>query len=179
MPIDTKFDKCVVKICISMEDEYNLMDSCIYFRSGLSPDFIEKWLWYFEYLVALVKVASPRRKVVLFTGTQDVLLGAEWHEYRRNVLLKSAQRKYAQLEAKIINDDLFHFTSQLHEDKKKEIRSKIKALENDTFPIDEFPEYINQVKLYLYPKNSKIFKNQSSLTVHVKNLSNHDNQNQS
>lgn len=142
-------NKCVVKISVSSKTNYSLIDDVVYFRSGMSPDFVDRWLWFFEYLSARVKVANPKRKVELYKGPQDVMLGDEWHEYRRNVMMKSCTTKLKKLEKEVINDDLFHFASQDNERKIEEVKAKFSSLERDEFPIPAFPEYINKIKNYI------------------------------
>ena len=142
-------DKCVVKISISSKTNYSLLDDVVYYRSGMSPDFVDRWLWFFEYLSARVKVANPKRKVEFYKGPQDVMLGSEWHEYRRNVMMKSCNTKLKKLEKVVINDDLFHFASQDNERKIEEVKAKFTLLERDEFPIPAFPEYINKIKNYI------------------------------
>lgn len=142
-------DKCVVKISVSSETNYSHIDDVVYYRSGMSPDFVQRWLWFFEYLSARLKVANPRRKVEFYKGPQDIMLGQEWHDYRRNVMMKSCNTKLKKLEKVIINDDLFHFASQDNERKISEVRSKMASLEKDEYPIPAFPEYINKIKNYI------------------------------
>ena len=142
-------DKCVVKISISSKTNYSLLDDVVYYRSGMSPDFVDRWLWFFEYLSARVKVANPKRKVEFYKGPQDVMLGNEWHEYRRNIMMKSCNTKLKKLEKGVINDDLFHFASQDNERKIEEVKAKFTPLERDEFPIPDFPEYINKIKNYI------------------------------
>ena len=138
----------IVKISVSNEQDYYHIDDVVYYRSGMSPDFIEKWLWYFQYLAALVKVHNPRRKVQFYYGPQMVKLGQEWREYRRSVMIKSRRAKLKQLENCIVEDDLFHFKSEDNEKRKNEIKSEIASLEKDEYPIPDFPEYINKIKRY-------------------------------
>lgn len=141
--------KCIVKIAVSGETDYFHIDDVVYYRSGMSPDFVTRWLWYFDYLAALVKVHNPRRRVELVKGPTDILLGKEWHEYRRGVLLKSRQIKLKKLDKGVVDDDLFGFKSQDNETEKAKVRQQIEALEKDEFPIPEFPEYINKIKQYV------------------------------
>lgn len=141
--------KCVVKISISSETNYSHIDDVVYYRSGMSPDFVQRWLWFFEYLAARIKVAYPRRKVVFYKGPQDIMLGSEWHEYRRGVMMKSCCTKLKKLEKGVINDDLFHFASQDNDRKISEVKTKLASLEEDNFPIPDFPEYINKIKQYV------------------------------
>ena len=142
-------NKCVVKISISSETNYFHIDDVVYYRSSMSPDFVQRWLWFFEYLAARVKVANPRRRVVLYKGQQNIMLGREWHEYRRCVMMKSCNTKLKKLEKGVINDDLFHFASQDNDRKISEVKAKMASLEKDEFPIQDFPEYINKIKQYV------------------------------
>lgn len=141
--------KCIVKIAVSSNTDYFHIDDVVYYRSGMSPDFVTRWLWYFEYLAALVKVKNPRRKVEFVRGPQDILLGKEWHEYRRSVLIKSRQTKLKKLEKGVVDDDLFGFKSQDNEAEKAKVKAQLDALDRDEFPIPEFPEYINKIKQYV------------------------------
>lgn len=141
--------KCIVKIAVSSETDYYHIEDVVYYRSGMDPDFVTRWLWYFEYLAALVKVRNPRRKVEFVRGPQDILLGKEWHEYRKSVLIKSRQTKLKKLAKGVVNDDLFGFKSQDNETEKAKVRAQLDALDRDEFPIPEFPEYINKIKEYL------------------------------
>lgn len=141
--------RCVVKIAVSSETDYYHIDDVVYYRSGMSQDFIERWLWFFEYLAARIKVANPRRKVEFYKGPQEIKLGREWHEYRRGVMMKSRTTKLKQLEKGVVDDDLFHFKSEDNERKKTEVKAQLESLERDEFPIPEFPEYINKIKEYL------------------------------
>lgn len=141
--------RCVVKIAVSSETDYYHIDDVVYYRSGMPPDFVERWLWFFEYLAARIKVANPRRKVEFYKGPQEIKLGREWHEYRRGVMMKSRTTKLKQLEKGVVDDDLFHFKSEDNERKKAEVKAQLESLERDEFPIPEFPEYINKIKEYL------------------------------
>lgn len=141
--------RCVVKIAVSSETDYYHIDDVVYYRSGMSPDFIERWLWFFEYLAARIKVANPRRKVEFYKEPQEIKLGREWHEYRRGVMMKSRTTKLKQLEKGVVDDDLFHFKSEDNDRKKTEVKAQLESLERDEFPIPEFPEYINKIKEYL------------------------------
>ena len=142
-------NKCVVKISISSETNYSHIDDVVYYRSGMSPDFVQRWLWFFEYLSARIKVANPKRKVEFYKGPQDIMLGSEWHEYRRGVMMKSCNTKLKKLQKGVVDDDLFHFASQDNDRKISEVKSKLASLENDEFHIPDFPEYINKIKNYI------------------------------
>ena len=141
--------KCVAKIAVSDETNYCHIVDVVYYRSGMSPDFINKWRWFFEYLAARVKVAHPKRKVQLYIGPQNCIVGKEWHDYRRGVMLKSRKNKMKKLEKGMIDDDLFHFARQDNDKKIADIKRQIDSLENDTFEFGEFPEYINKIKEYI------------------------------
>ena len=147
-------NRCVVKIAVSSETNYCHIDDVVYYRSGMSADFVTRWAWFFEYLAARVKVANPRRKVELYKGPQDIMVGQEWHDHRRATLIKSRQSKLKKLEKGVVEDDLFHFKSQDNEREKAEVQAQLDKLEKDQWPHDtkpffEFPEYINKIKEYL------------------------------
>ena len=77
------------------------------------------------------------------------MLGNEWHEYRRNVMIRTCNTKLKKLEKGVVNDDLFHFASQDNDKKISEVRTKLESLEKDEFPIPAFHEYINKIKNYI------------------------------
>lgn len=141
--------QCIVKIAVSTTDNYNHIDDVVYYRSGMSPDFVSRWMWFFEYVAARVKVANPRRRVEIYHGPADIMLGQEWHEYRRKALLKSRNIKLNQLRRIRPDDDLFGFSAADHEQDIKAVKHQIALLERDEYIIPEFPEYINKLKLYL------------------------------
>lgn len=139
-------NECVVKISIG---SYNSVDEVIYYRAGLSVDFVVRWLWYFEYIAAVVKVANPKRKITLYTGRQDVLVGKDWHEYRRSSLLKSKKLKVKRIQNGEFDDDLFGFANQERQAKIESLQKDIVDLEEDKYTFDEFPAYINLIKSYI------------------------------
>lgn len=148
------FAKCIAKITISGDSSYYHMDATVYYRTGMSPDFLIRWRWYFDYLAARLKVAYPRRNVVLYTGPQgDIKLGKEWHEYRRNVMLATCRKTLSQLEKESIIPDLFGFGKSEHYAEVDKWTAKKEALEADTYPIPDFPEYMNRMKEFLQQSN--------------------------
>ena len=140
---------CVVKISVTSETDPFHVSDVVYYRSGMSPDFVLRWYRHFEYLAALVKVHNPKRSVFLYRGPQECLLGKEWHEHRRAALLKSRTIKLKQLKRVEIDEDLFGFNRADHERHIKKIELQIKMLERDEYPIPDFPEYINKIKRLL------------------------------
>ena len=147
-------NKCIVKITIGDENDYFRVGEVVYYRSGMTPDFVVRWLWYFEYIQALIKVHNPKRNVSLIRAPQNILLGKEWHEHRRLSLIKSKQSKLKKLQMGVVDDDLFHFKSQENEKKIEQVKKQIEALERDEHPIEEFPEYINKIKKYVKGGNT-------------------------
>lgn len=144
-------NRCVCKITISETWSYHQVRSTIYYRSGMSPDFVVRWRWYFDYLAALVKVHNPHRNVVIRCDVlpDDMLLGKEWHEYRRNTMLQTARRKLAQLEKADVSIDIFGFAQEDHARDLASQKALVEALEADTYPIPDFPSYINRIKEFL------------------------------
>lgn len=140
---------CVVKISVSSLTDYYHIDDVVYYRSGMSPDFIQRWQWFFEYIAARVKVANPHRKVEFYKGPQTILLGHEWHEYRRSVLLKTRYSKLKKLVNVSVPADLFGFAQEDHNNKIASLKHQLVLLDSDNFPIPEFPVYINKIKNYI------------------------------
>lgn len=141
--------QCIVKIAVSTTENYNHIDDVVYYRSGMSPDFVAKWMWFFEYIAAKVKVANPHRRVELWHGPADIMLGEEWHEHRRQAMLKSRNIKIKKLQRVVPNGDLFGFAQTDLEQNINDVKQQIIQLEKDEFPISEFPEYINKIKTYI------------------------------
>jgi hypothetical protein len=110
-------------------------------------------MWFYEYIAARVKVANPRRRVEIYHGPSDIILGQAWHEYRRNVLLKSRKTKLKQLQKITPDCDLFGFAKAEHEKRISDVKQQITELESDEYPIPGFPEYINKIKVYLTIKS--------------------------
>ena len=55
----------VIRIDISMEKCYHIPEEVVYYR--IQPiDSWSRWVWYYEYLAALLKVHNPKRKVKAF-----------------------------------------------------------------------------------------------------------------
>ena len=142
-------NKTIVKITISTERLYDHVEDVIYYRSGMSVDQAIRWRWYFEYLAAIVKVRHPHRRVFcVITSGDDIMLGKEWHEHRRQAMIKTATRKIRELESQPVNDDLFGFNAKERADELAEWRKKLSMLQWDVYPIPDFPEYINKIKQY-------------------------------
>ncbi len=144
-------NRCVCKITISETWSYHQVRSTIYYRSGMSPDFVVRWRWYFDYLASLVKVHNPHRNVVIRCDVlpDDILLGKEWHDYRRDTMLKTARRRLAQLENAAVATDIFGFAQEDHARDLASQKAMVEALEADTYPIPDFPSYINRIKEFL------------------------------
>lgn len=139
----------VVKISVSTPDNYTHIDDVIYYRSGMSPDFVDRWMWFYEYLAARVKVANPRRRVVIYHGPSDILVGQAWHDYRRQALLKSRKNKLKQLQKITPDGDLFGVAKADYELLLCNVKQQITELEHDEYPIPDFSVYINKIKYYL------------------------------
>lgn len=131
-------------------------DEVIYYRNKLPMRIVNQWRWYFEYIAALVKVSNPRRKVELIICNQTLLQGQEYIDARRATLLRAKKSKIKQLQNTPINDDLFSFTRQSHNEKMQSVQSEIDALERGEFNYYVPPEYINTIKKWITHKTNKI-----------------------
>lgn len=144
-------NRCVCKITISETWSYHQVARTIYYRSGMSPDFVVRWRWYFDYLAALVKVRNPHQNVIIYCGPLDdeIKLGKEWHEYRRGVMLRTCRKKLTELAAMQVEGDLFGLGRSERDAEVAKWTAKLEALEADSYPIPDFPEYINLIKKFL------------------------------
>lgn len=117
----------------------------------MTYDFVCRWLWYWEYLQARIKVANPHRVVNLTVGRMDpkILLGQDFIDHRRVKLLQSRNRKLNELINTPFDDDLFGFKSQEMKARIGKLKSEIEALEHGevTFPV--LPDFVNEVKEWI------------------------------
>ncbi len=141
----------LVRIAVYMRNYPNIPDKTVYFRCRMTYDFLCRWLWYFEYLQARIKVAHPHRVVNLYVGRMDpkIRLGQDFIDYRRVKLLQSRNRKLNELVNTPYIDDLFHFKSQEINERISNLKAEIEALERGeiTFPV--LPDYVNEVKKWI------------------------------
>lgn len=140
-----------VRIAVSMRNYPHITDKTVYYRCRMPYEFLTRWLWYFEYLQARIKVAHPHRVVNLTAGRMDpnMRLGQEFIDYRRAVLIKSRSRKLEALVNTPFDDDLFGFKSQEVNERISRLKKEIEALERGevTFPV--IPDYVNDVKQWI------------------------------
>lgn len=117
----------------------------------MTHDELCRWLWYFEYLQARIKVAHPHRVVNLTAGRMDpkMRLGQEFIDYRRATLIRSRSRKLDELVSAPFNDDLFGFKSQEVKERINRIRDEIAALERGEVNFPVLPDYVNDVKQWI------------------------------
>lgn len=139
--------KMVAKITIFTQKEGDVR--VVYFRSGMTIDFVIKWNWYFSYLAALAKVKHPRWKVELTIVNQDVELGEEYKEKKIKNLIKRAKSKITQINNEIATTDLFGFSEQDKKDKIEKYTQRLKLLESGEYDGYIPPEYINDIKKYI------------------------------
>lgn len=141
----------LVRIAVYMRNYPNIPDKTVYFRCRMTYDFVMRYLWYFEYLQARIKVAHPHRAVNLYVGRMDpkILLGDDFISHRRVVLIRNKRRKLNDLVTKPYIDDLFHFKSQEINERISSLKAEIEALERGevTFPVLE--DYVNEVKKWI------------------------------
>ena len=141
----------LVRIDVSMQNYTRLTDKVVYYRCRMTYDYLCRWLWYFEYLQARVKVAHPHRVVSLMIGRTDpkILLGQDFIDHRRAVLIKSRTRKLNDLVNTPFDDDLFGYKSQEVNERISRLKNEIEALERGevTFPV--IPDFVNEIKQWI------------------------------
>ena len=141
--------RCCAKITISMKNYRNIPEAVIYWNGGFTATQLVNWMWYFEYLAALVKVHYPERKVTLTTGRQDMPVGQEYIEIKSKSLLSGKRGQLKKLLNTPFDDDLFGFASEQRQAKIDKLDKEIKALEAGEFNYWVAPTYINRIKEYI------------------------------
>lgn len=127
-----------------------LPEATIYYRYDMPMCLVEKWKWYFEYLVAIVKQSNPRRKVeLIICAQQSCLCGCEYMSERTKNLLRSKNIKLKKLRMGKIEDDLFGMAKADNEAKIADVTAEIEALERGDFNYYVPPTYINKIKSYI------------------------------
>lgn len=124
-------------------------DTVVYYRNKLPMILIEKWRWYFEYLVALIKVHNPRIKVELIACPQELLQGRQYIERKTETLLIAKRSALKKLEKEVVGYDLFSYKALENNDKKQRLIAEIKDLENGDFKYYVPVEYINRIKEFI------------------------------
>lgn len=131
-----------------MERCYNHVEEVVYYR--IQPiDSWSRWIWYYEYLAALIKVSNPMRKVTLLMVNKEFLTGEAYIEKKRNDLLKAKRGQLSKLMNETVIDDLFGFSSADHNRKICTVRDAIQALEEGKNDFYIPAEYINNVKKWI------------------------------
>lgn len=140
--------KIATKIAIYDKNSHTV-DDIIYYRGNMSIDFALRWKWWFRYLAARVQVSHPRRKVEMFFGRQNVLIGDKFKEQKTKTLLNNRRGLLKRLENDNVAPDLFGFNEEDKERKLQKCKEDIRLLEQGEYPLPEFPEYINKIKNWL------------------------------
>ena len=126
------------------------VEEVIYYRYNQPLQLVQRWIWYFEYLAALVKVHNPHRKVELIICSQDnMLCGEDYIREKTKNLLRAKKRKLKQTRHGYYEDDLFGFTKAERENKLSDIQEEIDALERGEFRYYVPPTEINNIKKWI------------------------------
>lgn len=121
----------------------------VYYRNRIPLHMVTEWSWYFEYLVALVKVAHPHRRVTLETGVQTMLQGKEYVEEKTRTLLRAKRGRLKKLLATVANDDIFGTQAERNREKAVRVKHEIEELERGEFKYYIPPTYINEIKKWI------------------------------
>ena len=136
--------KIFVKISLSYQ-YYGSIDEVVYFRYGISINNFSRWKWYFEYLVARIKINYPKCKVFFEYGEQNLIFGNEYILKKKKDLLKRKE-----INLKKIKEDkkLMLFEDELSTSKKNKLIQEIEDLKNNEFNFYIPSEYINKKHFY-------------------------------
>ncbi|WP_304472869.1 hypothetical protein [uncultured Duncaniella sp.] len=146
----------IVKISVSFVGGYSVED-VIYYQYKLPMNLMLKYKWYFEYLMALVKIHNPRRHVELRIGRQDdktgdnlILCGQDYIDAKTSSLIAGKKRTITKLRNRMPADDLFGLGKAECEANIAGIQAEIDALERGEFNYYVPATYINKIKQYIY-----------------------------
>ena len=136
--------KIFVKISISYI-YYGSIDEVIYFRYGIDINTFSRWKWYFEYLVAKIKINYPKSKVFFEYGEQNLIFG---NEYILKIKRDLLTRKEINLKKIERDKKLMLFEDELSTSKKNRLIQEIEDLKNNEFNFYIPNEYINKKHFY-------------------------------
>ena len=136
--------KIFVKISISY-NYYGSIDEVIYFRYGIDINTFSRWKWYFEYLVAKIKINYPKSKVFFEYGEQNLIFGNEYILKKKKDLLIRKEINLKKIEG---DKKLMLFEDELSTSKKNRLIQEIKDLKNNEFNFYIPDEYINKKHFY-------------------------------
>ena len=136
--------KIFVKISISYH-YYGSIDEVIYFRYGIDINTFSRWKWYFEYLVAKIKINYPKSKVFFEYGEQNLIFGNEYILKKKKDLLIRKEINLKKIEG---DKKLMLFEDELSTSKKNKLIQEIEDLKNNKFDFYIPSEYINKKHFY-------------------------------
>ena len=136
--------KIFVKISISY-NYYGSIDEVIYFRYGIDINTFSRWKWYFEYLVAKIKINYPKSKVFFEYGEQNLIFGNEYILKKKKDLLIRKEINLKKIEG---DKKLMLFEDELSTSKKNKLIQEIEDLKNNKFDFYIPSEYINKKHFY-------------------------------
>lgn len=137
--------KIYVKISLSY-NYYGSIDEVIYFRYGININTFSRWKWYFEYLVAKIKINYPKSKVLFEYGEQNLIFGNEYILKKKKDLLIRKEINLKKIEG---DKKLMLFEDELSTSKKNRLIQEIEDLKNNEFNFYYIPsEYINKKHFY-------------------------------
>ena len=147
IPLDA--NRYVVKITISMLKYHGIPEDTVYYRRQMSIDFLIRWMWYFEFLAALVKVHNPHRRVEMIVGRDEWLTEEEEIENRAKTLLSRKLAQIKKLKGQVVQDDLFGFTQEAHDKKIERIQGEVDSIQRGEVNFFYMPEYQNHIKQWI------------------------------
>lgn len=137
-----------VRIDVSMLNYSNIVEEVVYFHLQPLETWL-KWVWYWEYLAARIKVKHPRRKVTLTMGNVDFFDKKLYIEKKKENLLRAKKAKLTKLMKNPIEDDLFGWASADNANAIAKVKKAIQELEDGAVNYYVPSEYINNIKEWI------------------------------
>lgn len=128
---------------------HGITEDVVYYNYKLPMHLALKYEWYFEYLVALLKVRHPHRRVILTICRSGCLAGQEYIDNKRPSLIKGKMRNITRIRNQPFTDDLFNLARAERDAKIASIQDEIDALERGEFNYYVPPTYENKIKDWL------------------------------
>ena len=125
------------------------IDEVVYWRYGLPLELFNRYMWYYEYLAAKLKVKNPHRDVFLDYGYCTYPCGQDYIDINLERRLSSQRKRLKGLLNPDKYYDLFGFISSEKKAKAEKVQADIEKMEHGIYDHYVPPTYINKIKQWI------------------------------
>ena len=141
-----------VKIRFHKENKYSALAEVYYYKDNMNLDFFMRWMWYFEYRAALLRVQNPHAFIEMTKGSYQYTLPEDSYKNKVHNLLLAAKR------------NLTKYKNQI---------DYVKKNWDELFPTEEHPKWTKvQDKLQYYESRVKTLSNEYNKLIQTYENSN-------